>query len=133
VLVPFQFGLGLISLALANPGNTYTLACTEPQTVQPAELLRLVKAVTQYNSTIQAQATARGYAYVDPNALFATLPPGAIPPFPTNSGPSAVTAPFGAFFSRDGIHPTAATHKLIANALIQTINAKYGTSIALIP
>src|SRR5260221_632215 len=29
VLVPFQFGLGLIGLARANPGNTYTLACTE--------------------------------------------------------------------------------------------------------
>jgi hypothetical protein len=133
VLVPFQFGLALVGTAAADPLNTYTLSCTETQTVQPAELLRLVRAVTQYNATISAQATARGYAYVDPNALFAALPPGSIPPFPTTVGPSAVTAPFGAFFSRDGIHPTAATHKLIANALIQVINAKYGTTIAPIP
>jgi lysophospholipase L1-like esterase len=133
VLVPFQFGVGLIGLALANPGNTYTLNCTETQTVQPAELLRLVKAVNQYNGTIQAQATARGYAYVDINTLFAALPAGSIPPFPTIAGPAAVTAPFGAIFSRDGVHPSGAAHKLVANALIQAINAKYSTTIATIP
>jgi hypothetical protein len=133
VLVPFQFGLGLIGLAAANPTATFTLNCTETQTVQPAELLRLVRAVTQYNATIQAQATARGYAYMDINALFAALPAGSIPPFPTTAGAAAVTAPFGAIFSRDGVHPSAAAHKLVANALIQTINAKYGTAIAAIP
>src|SRR5512143_1693425 len=133
VLVPFRFGLGLIGLAAANPAATFTLNCTETQTVQPAELLRMVRAVTQYNATIQSQATARGYAYLDVNALFGTLPVGAIPPFPTTTGAAAVSAPFGAIFSRDGVHPSAAAHKLIANALIQTINAKYGTSIAAIP
>jgi lysophospholipase L1-like esterase len=133
VLVPFQFGVGMIGLALANPGNTYTLSCTETQTVQPAELVRLVRAVNQYNTTIQAQATARGYAYVDINTLFAALPAGSIPPFPTTVGPAAVTAPFGTIFSRDGVHPSAAAHKLVANALIQAINAKYGTTIAPIP
>ena len=133
VLVPFQFGLGLIGLAAANPTATFTLNCTETQTVQPAELLRLVRAVTQYNATIQAQATARGYAYMDINALFGALPAGSIPPFPTTAGAAAVTAPFGAIFSRDGVHPSAAAHKLVANALIQTINAKYGTAIAAIP
>jgi lysophospholipase L1-like esterase len=133
VLVPFQFGLGLIGQAAANPAGVFTLSCTETQTVQPAELLRLVRAVNQYNATIAAQATARGYAYVDPNALFAALPAGSIPPFPTTTGAAAVSAPFGAFFSRDGDHPSAAAHKLVANALSQTINAKNGTSIAPVP
>lgn len=133
VLVPFQFGLGLIGLAAANPANTYTLSCTETQTVQPAELVRLVRAVNQFNSTIQAQATARGYAYVDINVLFAALPAGTIPPFPATTGAAAVNAPFGTIFSRDGVHPTGAAHKLVANALIQAINAKYGTSIPAIP
>ncbi len=133
VLVPFQFGLALIGQAAANPAGTYTLDCTEQQTVQPAELLRLVRAVNQYNTTIQAQAAARGYAYVDPNALFAALPPGSIPPFPTTAGATSVTAPFGAFFSRDGVHPSAASHKLVANALILAINAKYNTTLAPIP
>ncbi|HXI34789.1 MAG TPA: hypothetical protein VNH63_11945 [Gemmatimonadales bacterium] len=133
VLVPFQFGLGLIGLARANPGNTYTLACTETQTVQPRELQLLVRAVTQYNGLIQSQATARGYAYFDPNALFTALPAGSIPPFPTTTGAASVTAPFGNYFSRDGVHPTGLSHKLIANALIAATNAKYGTSLVAIP
>ena len=133
VLVPFQFGLGLIGLARANPGNTYTLTCTETQTVQPRELQLLVRAVTQYNGLIQAQATARGYAYFDPNALFTALPAGSIPPFPTTTGAASVTAPFGNYFSRDGVHPPALSHQLVANALIAAINAKYGTSLVAIP
>jgi len=133
VLVPFQFGLGLIGLARANPGNTYTLACTEAQTVQPRELFLLARTVVQYNQTIQAQATARGYAYFDPNALFTALPAGSIPPFPTTTGAAAVTAPFGNYFSRDGVHPTALSHKLIANALIAKINTKYGTQLTAAP
>jgi hypothetical protein len=31
------------------------------------------------------------------------------------------------------VHPSAATHKLVANKLIEAINAAYGTSLARIP
>ena len=41
----------------------------------------------------------------------------------------SLTAPFGTALSRDGIHPSAGTHMQVANALIQAINAKYGTTI----
>ena len=72
--------------------------------------------------------------YVDVNALLAALPPGSIPAFPnTPPRPTSATAPFGAFFSLDGIHPSAVTHKAIANALIQTINGYFGTSLQAIP
>jgi phospholipase/lecithinase/hemolysin len=123
----------LVGLARANPGTTYTLDCTAAQVIVPAERTRLIAAVTAYNAFISAQATARGYAYIDPNALFGALPAGAIPAFPNTTGANAVTRPFGDFFSRDGVHPTAASHKLIANALIQAINAKYSTQIPAIP
>jgi lysophospholipase L1-like esterase len=132
-LVPFPHGLGLVALARANPGNTYTLDCTAAQVVVPREKTLLINAVTAYNAFISAQATARGYAYIDPNTLFAALPPGAIPPFPNTTGANAVTRPFGDFFSRDGVHPNAASHKLVANALIAAINAKYATAIPVIP
>lgn len=131
VLVPFPFGIPLIAAAAA--GATDTLACTETATVQPAELRKLVATVTTYNAFIQAQATARGYGYFDPNALFTSLPAGSIPAFPTISGASAVTAPFGNYFTRDGIHPSGLAHKLVANGLIQVINAKYGTALPAIP
>jgi len=133
VLVPFQFGLGLVGLARANPAIQDTLHCTEPQVVVPAELRKLVKTVSGYNNFIAAQAAARGFAYFDPNAIFTALPAGSIPMFPTTTGAGAVTAPFGNFFSRDGVHPTALSHKLLANALIALINATYNKSLGAIP
>ncbi|HEV8305474.1 MAG TPA: hypothetical protein VGQ25_10965 [Gemmatimonadales bacterium] len=132
-LVPFPYGLGLVGAARANPGNTYTLDCSVAQVIVPRERVRLIMAVTSYNAFIAAQATARGYAYADPNLLFGALPPGAIPPFPNTAGPDAVTRPFGDYFSRDGVHPSALAHKLVANALVQAINAKYTTAIPAIP
>ncbi|HEX4560258.1 MAG TPA: hypothetical protein VH113_00385 [Gemmatimonadales bacterium] len=131
VLVPFPFGIPLVGAAAA--GAVDTLKCTETATVQPAELRKLAATVKSYNTFIQAQATARGYAFFDANALFTALPAGSVPAFPTISGAAAVTAPFGNYFSRDGVHPTGLAHKLVANGLIQVINAKYGTALKAIP
>ncbi len=131
VLVPFTLGIPLI--AAAQAGVADTLYCTETLTVQPAELRKLVATVTTYNAFISAQSTARGFAYFDPNALFPTLPPGSIPAFPTITGAGAVSAPFGSYFSRDGVHPSALSHKLVANALISLINATYHKQLGAIP
>jgi hypothetical protein len=133
VLVSFQFGVPLIAAALANPALQDTLHCTEVPTVQPAEFRKLARTVVAYNNFISSQAGARGYAYLDPNALFTALPAGSIPAFPALSGAASVTTPFGAFFSRDGVHPSAASHKLLANALIGVINGTYGSSIPAVP
>ncbi len=133
VLVSFQFGIPLVAAAAANPAVQDTLHCTEVQNVSPPEFRKLARTVTAYNIFISAQASARGYAYFDPNALFTALPAGSIPAFPTTSGAASVTAPFGAYFTRDGVHPSAAAHKLVANALIGVITAQYGAHIPAIP
>jgi len=137
VFVPFQRGAAVVAFARAT-GAPVGVDCDDVHNVSPAEFANLVATVSRYNSVISAEATARGYAYLDPNALFAALPAGAIPTFPnilsvTAPFPASITTPFGTIFSLDGIHPTGAAHKLIANALIPTINAKYGTHIAPIP
>src|SRR5207247_8855403 len=99
-LVPFPFGGALIPQAAA--GSATTLSCTEPQTVQPAELVKLVTTVAAYNAVISAQATANGWAYIDPNPGLDSL--RAIPtqaaPFPAftdaQGRPSPCSAnPFG--------------------------------------
>src|SRR5205807_10000151 len=107
---------------------------------QAAELHGLTYKVTAYSSLVSSQATARSAAtcrpwvYIDVNAPLAALPPGSIPAFPnTPPRPTTATAPFGLFFSLDGIHPSAVTHKAIANALILTINGYFGTSLQAIP
>ncbi len=134
VFVPFQRGAAVVAFARANPTITVGVDCDDVHNVSPAEFAVLVAAVIRYNSVIAAEATARGYAYLDPNQLFAALPAGAIPTFPNIPPlPASVPTPFGTIFSLDGIHPTGAAHKLVANALIPAINAKYGTAIRPVP
>ena len=137
-LVPFWYGLGLIQTAQADPtGGPYTLDCVaDNDVVTKPELVRLHGAVVAYNAFISAQANSRGYGYLDPNLALAQLKADTtqVAYFPhAPPDPRATTAPFGTAFTFDGVHPSGATHKLVANALIQVINAKYGTALAPIP
>lgn len=139
VLIPFHYGAPLV--AQAAGGTPTTLDCSVAQVISPAEALNMISSVAAYNGTISAAATARGWVYVDPNPLLAGLlaVPGAIRPFPDfPANPAAPTAnqlaaPFGTALSRDGIHPSTSTHRLVAQALQAAINARYGTSIPAIP
>jgi lysophospholipase L1-like esterase len=89
------------------------------------------KDIAAYNRYIAAKADSAGFAYVDPNPLLAALrASGQVPAFPDFS---SATAPYGAYFSLDGAHPSSLTHILIAKALITAINAKYSTSIPNLP
>jgi lysophospholipase L1-like esterase len=128
VLVPFPFGGALLQAAQA--GAQDTLHCTEIQTVQPAELRKLVATVAAYNSFILNTASANNWAYLDPNPTLDSLraSAGQVAPFPAFGAPCSAS-PFGLAFSCDGFHPSAATHVLIARHLAQVINAKYGSAI----
>lgn len=113
-----------------------TVTCADDQAITNDEMANLASAVTQYNAAIAAAAADLDWIFVDPNDLLGTLSatPGAILSFPAfpGTGPTAEQSqntPFGSALSRDGIHPSSSTHRLVANALIQAINAKYGTSI----
>jgi lysophospholipase L1-like esterase len=107
----------------APVGDIFVLDPTEQQT--------LGGVITAYNTYIAQKAAAIGFAYVDPNPILAAQrATNAIPRFPKFS---STTATFGTLISLDGVHPAAAAHKLIANALIDAINAKYGTTLAAVP
>ncbi|HEY6223619.1 MAG TPA: hypothetical protein VIW26_07540 [Gemmatimonadales bacterium] len=136
-LVPFRYGFGLIGAARADSTTVFTLDCLNDHNITASELAGLHSIVATYNTHIAAQASSRGYAYVDPNpailALKADTAQFAVFPHANPQDPKFTTAPFGSAFSRDGVHPSTASHKLIANVLIQTINAKYGTTLPAIP
>jgi hypothetical protein len=88
-------------------------------------------AIATWNAYISAKADSLGWAYFDPAAVFVPLKEsGAIPPYPNFA---SATQPFGPYVTLDGIHPSAVADQAIANALITTINTKYGTAIPLIP
>lgn len=118
---------------LATPGGAGDVGVLDP-----TEQAALNAATDAYNATIQAKATQLGWAYLDPNPILASQRTGAnpaIPAFPnfTSNTRDAATAPFGALFSLDGVHPSAVGQRLVANAVIAAINAKYSLQIPLVP
>jgi hypothetical protein len=131
--VPFHYGAPLVQKAISVRD---TLDCSVPQVISVTNAINMMVTVVKYDSTIQAAAAKRKWLYLDPNALLKQLAksPGAIRAFPAfPPDPNAVPAPFGTALSRDGIHPSTSTQKLIAQSLQQAINAAYGAAIPAIP
>lgn len=98
------------------PGN-FTLIKSEIDNIQSA--------VEAYNSTIKAEANARGLAHVDANKRLNEVKQGI-----TVSGISfnseLVT---GGAFSFDGVHPSTRGYAILANDFIDAINRKYNANI----
>jgi len=133
-LVPFPYGATLVGTAQAGFPATLSCADTIPRVVVPSELAKLAATVTAYNAFISSTAAARNWAYFDPNPALDSLRtvPNAVRPFPLLGAPCSAN-PFGTAFSCDAVHPSGATHKLIANKLRLKINGDYGTAIPVIP
>ena len=96
------------------------------------EIATLLADVAAINAYISSKASAIGFAYFDPNHVLDSLKNiGQI----TAAGPNflAPTAPFGKWVSLDGVHPTAASHILLTNYMIEAINGKYGTTLTKLP
>ncbi|HVE78337.1 MAG TPA: SGNH/GDSL hydrolase family protein [Gemmatimonadaceae bacterium] len=120
---PPLISCGVTAAAPAPVGDIFILDATEQTAI--------ANATTAYNAAISARAAQAGFLYVDPNPLLAQFRAnGQIPAVPNFT---SATAPFGALISLDGYHPSAAAHRIIANALIQAINAGYGQSIPALP
>jgi lysophospholipase L1-like esterase len=132
-LVPWPVILTKLGAA-TNPGGPVpqTLDCdVDTEVVTPAENAGMQAAVAGYNAYIEAQATARGMAYLDINpTLLARVADGTIPALP-NLLPALAGQPvtFGPLFSLDGVHPSTEAHGVIADLLAALINQTYGTTI----
>lgn len=133
-LVPFPYGAALLGAAQAGAARNLDCGDTVVAIVTPPELRKLVGTVLAYNAYIASQATAHGWAYLDPNPTLDSIHavPTAVRPFPA-IGAACSTNPFGTAFTCDGVHPSAASHRLIAQKLRDAINAKYTTAIPPIP
>jgi lysophospholipase L1-like esterase len=134
-LVNFQYLVAIRSRPAASPGTVFCQkvaggGATDPGDngiIDLTEQATISSTITSYNAYIKAKADSVGFAYFDPSPVLDSLrTAGAIPAFPNLA---STTAPFGQFFSLDGVHPAAAAHLLIANHVIDVINAKYQTSL----
>lgn len=131
-LVPFGYGFGEL-VAQASAGQVVTLDCAnDAEVLTAAELAEIQAAIAAFNGTIEDIAADHGWAFLDPNPTLQVLrDAGEIPVFPNASGADAVTRPFGDYFSKDGVHPSALGHSVISNALIMEINSSYGTEFSI--
>lgn len=135
-LVSLPYGFGLIGQALRNPNQIVRLDCEAPGPVLTlTEVSILAGTAQQYNAFIQQQAQNRGLAYFNPNQILGALYTNddgdrdptndLIPKFPDRDSDQ----PFGQFFSLDGVHPSAATQRVVTAQLVATINETYNTNL----
>lgn len=105
-------------------------------TINTTEYVTITTRVTSFNAAISTLATARGWAFVDLNAAIAAQAAN-IPALPNFANPLAVFAcpaagcPTGTItvFSQDGVHPTRAGYRIMAQAFATAINAKYSSTL----
>jgi hypothetical protein len=90
------------------------------------ETATITDRIAAFNSSIRAAAGTANAAVVDTNALLHELATSGI-----DVGGIGFTSAFltGGVFGYDGIHPTPFGYAFVANAFIDAINAKFGSSI----
>lgn len=97
------------------------------QILTKKEVKKIRKNIKAYNAKLKALATANNWAFVDVNAILTDIAKnGLVIPGVT----TVTTAYLGGLFSLDGVHPSATGHAIVASAVIDAINAKYGTTLA---
>lgn len=90
------------------------------------ETATITDRIAAFNGSIRAAAGTVNAAVVDTNGLLHQLATSGI-----NVGGVEFTSAFltGGVFSYDGVHPTAFGYAFVADAFIDAINAKFGSSI----
>lgn len=144
--------LGISAQLAQNPGGPAVINCDAeaPFVLNTEEMQAIGMRVAMFNAHIEAAADANGWIYIDPMVEFvgpALADPDLIRKcqgLATASTPeefgAAVqntcpgpTAPnfFGAYFSFDGVHPSAEGHVAIADALAIALNEKHDLGLPL--
>jgi hypothetical protein len=121
------FPLGTTSYVTGAPGTGAPLA--DQFVLTASEAAPIVQAVSEYNAAIASQAAGRDLALLDLNGLLRKAATEGFFYQGTRYTPEFVT---GGLFSLDGVHPTDLAHGFLCNALIEAVNAKFGSTIPLV-
>ena len=128
--IPLAIQAGLTARALGQPAVPLSCAGAGPTTqdfvLDASEQAILLNVVTQMNAALQAEAQARGYAFMSLEALYSA--PGVRVPLNVVALMTSAT-PWGPYMSLDGLHPSAAGQTLIAQAAARALNATYNLGI----
>lgn len=104
-----------------------TKPLTDKWVLTPQEQTEIKTATDAYNTTITAIANAKGLALVDFKAILDKADTSGITFDEYNLTTSLVT---GGLISLDGVHLTARGYALMANEILKSIDAKYGSNFA---
>lgn len=98
------------------------------------EIANVVTIIPQYNATIQATATAKGWHLVNMDAFFSNVISLTLQGKKLEVDGLKFDAIYvsGGLFSLDGVHPTSQGYAIIANEFLKVINSKFGASIPMI-
>jgi len=124
---------GLIAQGYGLPGGPPLPEDLDFLTGEPGYVLRpeeidiIDDRVDAFNAVIADVADTYGLAVFDTNAFFTEIVAGEAPSY----GGIEINAGFllGGFFSYDGIHPQRIGYAMVADALVQFINAEFGNTI----
>jgi hypothetical protein len=115
---------GMIEVSDAFRGrrsNTLSAGSVVPAAAASA----ISSAVSGYNSTIRSVATAEGALVIELADLIRQARAG------IRAGTATVKGTYGAgFYSDDGLFPGPTGQAIIANAVLQAVNTKFGTAFA---
>ncbi|NYF91761.1 SGNH/GDSL hydrolase family protein [Tunturiibacter empetritectus] len=131
--------LGIVPGDLVNPTGTAEIPLilgglqkgpiSDAGVLSAAEVVTVQSQVTAFNQVIAAQAKAANATLVDINALFNQAFTNGV----TINGYTGTSSFLGGIFALDGIHPTNVGYAVVANALIDTMNATISTKIPDVP
>ena len=97
-----------------------------PGLLYPSEVSLLKTRGGEYNAQIASLAQGAGYKVFDTAALLADIAVHG-----RDFAGITLTSSYlsGGVFSYDGVHPSATGYAIVADALVQFVNANYGTSL----
>ena len=119
------------------PGYVLTLLSKTPSTgtcadvpgaadyvLTPSDVSAINARMAQMNAHIQAKANENGYAYFSLESVYGL-------PKPRFSMLDVLfsNAPFGAYISLDGVHPSTLGQSVLADAAYQAVVARYGLTV----
>ncbi len=95
------------------------------------EIANVLSIIPQYNATIQATATAKGWHLVDMDAFFTNIITLTAQGKKYEVDGLQFDAIYvsGGLFSLDGVHPTSQGYAVIANEFVKVVNSKFNASI----
>ena len=107
--------------------NGLSVPLDDTRVLTANEVAEIQATITGYNGTISALASQSGWAMFDAHSFFEELNSVGV-----TSGEFHMTADLvmGGFYSLDGIHPTARGNAVLANAMMEVIDAHYGSNLS---